>query len=273
MVGRRSACGAPDIGRVQATFAHPNPFATYLAILMLLTLSLATAQVGRRRAVLTLYFFALGFMLVLTYNRASWIACVIGLFYIGLRRSRFVAGGLVIVLAFVVLAVPSVADRITEITEDDTSLPADVPDNSLEWRVQYWSKLLPLARESPVTGIGPQVVATTRAERVEPHNVFVQTYVETGLFGTVTLLLAIAATGRTLSKRRRAASNDLDRALAVAAIAIAVALLVQSPSENLLNQTMTWWYFAAAATWGFRRDPQLEPRNLVDDPRLARFGH
>ncbi len=243
-----------DVGRIRSTFVHPNPFATYLVLVVLLGASVLTMLRGRQRWMLGVFLGLLGFALVLTYNRSGWIAVVVGLLYIGLRRSRWLIGALLVGAVVAVAAVPSVGERIADLgdKEDFAYLPDDIPENSFEWRMQYWESLVPMAGESPVTGVGPQVIVNTRVEALEPHNVFVQTYVETGLLGLSTLLVSIVAIGVVLARRRRAATTAAERALAVGAVAVALAVLVMAPSENLLNQTMSWWYLAACATWGFR---------------------
>ena len=154
-------------------------------------------------------------------------------------------------LVIIAISVPSVRARISDLSEEK-DLPEGVPTNSLEWRFQYWDRLIPLANDSPLTGIGPQVVLNTRPEAVEPHNVYVQAYVEMGAFGLLLLGAVVVGMGVTLSRRRRDADGRIDEALAVGAIAVALAVFTQSPSENLLNQTMTWWYMAACSTYGYR---------------------
>lgn len=261
-LGGDVAAARSDLARVQGTFVHPNPYATYLVMLILLTTALVTVLKGRQRIVLLGYLAALALMLVVTYNRASWIAAVVGLTYIGARWNRKILAVMGAALVVVVFAVPSVGDRISDLSEEK-ELPAGVPDNSLEWRIQYWGRLIPMATESPLTGIGPQVVLNTRPESIEPHNVFVQAYVEMGVLGFGALTAVVAGMGVTLSRRRSDAVGRTDQALAIGAIGVALALLAQSPSENLLNQTMTWWYMAATCTFGYtalhrRRTPRVE---------------
>ena len=105
-----------------------------------------------------------------------------------------------IVLVLIGTLVPSVSSRITDLSIDRTDLPEDVPDNSLEWRLQYWELLVPLANESPVTGLGPQVILNSRPEELEPHNVYVQIYVEQGLLGLGALAAAVVGIGITLRR-------------------------------------------------------------------------
>lgn len=254
--------GGPDLSgvtRIQGTFVHPNPFAGFVVLLMLLTITIIPLVTRRVQFGLAAYLVILGVTLVVTYHRSGWIAFIVGVAYIGLRRSKLLLGVLVAALAIIAVTVPSVSQRITDLSAERERLPEGVPNDSLEWRFQYWERLIPLGADSPVTGIGPQVVLNSRPEGVEPHNVYVQVFVELGLAGVVALGAVIVGFGVTLSRRRRNAPDVDHQILAVGAIACALAVFAQSPSENLLNATMTWWYLAACATWGGWRLPREGP--------------
>ena len=254
--------------RVYGTFVHPSPFATYLVLVMILAISLVTLVTGRRRVLLLGFVALLAVNLMATDARSAWMAFVVSLAYVGFRRSKLLLVGLVCAAAGAALFVPSVSARISDLG-DDRWVPEGVPANSLEWRIQYWGELIPLANESPITGLGPQSVISTRPEALEPHNVFVQAYVELGALGLTALLIAIVMIGVTLRSRRRSATTSLESALAVGAVACTLAILVQAPSENLLNATMTWWYLAACATWGFSERRAADAESAMPHDRDA----
>ncbi|WP_158412320.1 O-antigen ligase family protein [Ilumatobacter nonamiensis] len=241
------------LGRVRSTFVHPNPFATYLVLIGLLAVATALGSRGRQRWLSSGLAIAAACLLIATYNRSGWIAFAIGISYLAYRQARWLVVVLLAGTLVVGAAVPSVRDRVADLgdKQDFAYIPSDVPENSFEWRVQYWEELIPLANDSPVTGIGPQVILDTRPEGLEPHNVFVQVYVEIGILGLASLFAAAVAMGITLRRRRRGATGEWDAALAGAAVACCLAILVMAPGENLLNQTMSWWYLAACATWGY----------------------
>ncbi|MGK2955529.1 MAG: O-antigen ligase family protein [Solirubrobacterales bacterium] len=246
------AGGGADDGRISGPFPHPSPYGTFLVPVILVVSALATTARGSRRIVLLVALIPLGLTLTYTFHRAGWISLVVGVLYLGLRRSRWIVISLVVIAGFAVVAVPSVSDRLSDLGGSEEWVPEGVPENSWQWRLQYWEYLIPLGAESPFTGIGPQVVVATEEEAREPHNVFVQVWVEFGAFGLVTILGAGLAFSAALRARRRAAVTDWDDAVAVAAIAVALAFLAQALSENLLNQTAAWWLLAAATTWGYR---------------------
>jgi O-antigen ligase len=253
------------VDRVQGSFVHPSPFGTFLVAMMLFTLSLATVQRGPRRVLLLVLLALLAVVLVGTAHRGGWIALVVGLMYLGFRRSPWV---LPIVVAGLVLAfttVPAVSERFSDLGEQEVWLPEGVPRNSWEWRVQYWERIIPTASDSPMTGIGPGVVLETQPDAREPHNVAVQAYVEIGMLGLATLTTACVLFGRALSRRRAAATTPFDEALATGSIAIALAYLTQAISENLLQQASAWWLLAATTAWGYRT--AVRSRQADDEPR------
>jgi putative inorganic carbon (hco3(-)) transporter len=266
------AGGGADDGRISGPFPHPSPYGTFLVPVILVVSALATTARGSRRILLLVALIPLGLTLTYTFHRAGWISLVVGILYLGLRRSRWIVVSLLVIAGFAVVAVPSVSDRLSDLGGSEEWLPEGVPANSWQWRLQYWEHLIPLGAESPFTGIGPQVVVATEEEAREPHNVFVQVWVELGAFGLVTFLGAGLAFAAALRARRRAAETDWDDAVAVAAIAVALAFLTQALSENLLNQTAGWWLLAVATTWGYRtaHPPrstlQRSPIGLVREP-------
>jgi putative inorganic carbon (hco3(-)) transporter len=243
-----------DVGRIHGSFVHPNPYATYLVSMLVLTVGLALATRGLRRYGLVALSGVLGVLLVSTYARAAWAALVVALVYLGFRMSRRLLLAMGIALVGVALFVPSVTARLADLGgEPDRYLPVGVPRNSFEWRVQYWESLLPLAADSPMTGVGLRTVPLLSPERLEPHNIFVQAIVEIGFLGLAALVFVMVATAVTLRRRRLAAEGDQAGTLAVIAIAAGLALLVQAPTENILTQAMAYWYTAAVATWGYVR--------------------
>lgn len=257
------------VTRIDGTFVHPNPFATYLVVVMILGYCAAVTVDGAKRNVLFGYVAVLGVVVMLTYSRGGWIALLIAATYLGYRRRRWVPIAVLVLAAGLVAFVPSVGDRLSDLSDDETWLPEGVPRNSLEWRFQYWGDLIPLADASPITGIGPQVVLNSRPEALEPHNVFVQSYVELGILGLAALVGVIVASGVALARRRRQAGTRVERVYAEGATAAMLVLFVLLPSENLLNATINWWYLAACATWGFHArawiSTQRPPRLRIDE--------
>lgn len=239
---------AVAVGRVQSTFVHPNAFATYLVMMAALAVALRPHVRGVSRRWLDLALLATLGMIVVTYTRSAWLALAVGVFYVGIRQDKRLLWGMLAALVVVVVAVPSVATRLADLDQSE-SVPGQVEPNSLSWRIGYWGDVLPYWTESPVTGIGLNMVQETAAIGLPPHNVFVQAFVETGLFGFFALVVLLVALAADLRLGLRRASPGLERGIAIGAIAMGLTLLVQAPSENLLTQAVSQWYFLGAAAW------------------------
>jgi O-antigen ligase len=241
-----------EVSRVTGTFVHPSSLADYLLLLLPISVLLIGWCRGRNRVVMMAITAAAAGLLIITYTRAAWIAALVSIAYLALRWRREVLYGLLAVVALLLLAVPSVAARFADLNAPP---PAEgVPSNSLSWRIGYWERVLPKAKVNPVTGIGFDTVQRTEPENLEPHNVFVQAYVETGVIGLGALLAIIWTFARMLRARVRNASPGWPRLLALGATSVAIATFTQFPGENLLSQTIIYTYLAVAMTYGIRFD-------------------
>ncbi|MFN8037016.1 MAG: O-antigen ligase family protein [Acidimicrobiia bacterium] len=229
------------VGRILGTFVHPNAFATYLVVLIPLTIAMLPVYHGRPRTVLLGVAGLSCALLMFTYARGAWLGAIIAVIAVGFLQDRRIVTGLLCALVAVVLFVPSVSARLSDL---GSSQKANVDDpNSLSWRMKYWGSVLPMAGESPVTGIGLQNVELRTTAGLPPHNVFVQAFVETGVFGLCALLALVGCLIADLRRALRRARPGFDRCIVVAAIGVGMGLLVQTASENLLTQVVSHWYF------------------------------
>ena len=102
-----------DVGRVRGTFFHPNPFGTYLVMVLVIALVMARVAERRVRPLLHLAAAASAGLLLLTYARAAWLAAIIGLVVLGIRLDRRILRVLLVGGILVLVAVPSVAATST----------------------------------------------------------------------------------------------------------------------------------------------------------------
>lgn len=232
-----------EVSRIQGTFVHANPFATYLVILAVLAVAVRPHLGGAARLAATAVMGTAGALTLFTYARGAWVALILGLVVIGLKQDRRLLVGLVSVIVVVLMAVPSVTARLSDLSEERVEGRGD--PNSLAWRFSYWGRLLPEVGESPVTGIGLEQVLARSEEGLQPHNVFVQTVVETGLLGLTCLLGLCVAMAGDLRRAIRRAPPGLARGVAIGAAAAALGVSAQLLSENLLTQAAIHWYLAA----------------------------
>lgn len=242
------AYDAIGVGRVQGTFVHPNSFAVYLGIIVVLCIALLPyVTPGWRRAMVAAVAVAAPLVLF-TYARGGWIAILVGLLFVGLTQTRLLVFVLLTGVVLVVLMVPSVSTRLADL-ERARPRHEKIEPNSLSWRLGYWGRVLPLGTENPVTGIGFEMVREKMPERLPPHNAFIEAFVETGAAGLAALIAVIAALWADLRRAARRLRGGFGRGMAVAAVGVSVTVLVQMFSENLLSQPVLLWYLVAPVAW------------------------
>lgn len=245
------------VSRVEGSFVHPNSFAAYLVILAVTAFAVGQASTRVVRQCALVVGVVASVLLLFTYARGAWVALVLGLGYLLVKRRRTLVLVLVAVAAALVLLVPSVGSRLADL--NSSPAPAEIGDgtaNSFEWRLRYWEEITPLARDNPITGIGLDQVPTRTAAMAEPHSVFVQSFVETGLLGFIALVGVVVALWRDLAAARRRAAEGFDRWMTLGATAVAAGMLVQMFTENLLTQVaihLYLWIPIAYATSLLRR--------------------
>ena len=141
-----------------------------------------------------------------------------------------------------VLFVPAIGDRFQELGSDNTY--NTYRRDSLEWRIAYWTDIIPLANANPVTGIGLKM--TSEVSDKLPHNDYLRSYVEMGLVGLAAFIVMLVAMIRTPCEgAARCATDPLQRGILLGFLAIGVALAVASLADNLINQVVVLWYVFA----------------------------
>lgn len=255
--------GGSGLIRIDGSFAHPNTFATYLTFALLFGFALIpTLEVKPRLAVMIAT--GLGsFLLIATFARGAWASFLIGALLLAARINR----KLVVVImgaAFAAAAVvPGVGERLSNLTATTGANGGAKTDDSLGWRFGYWEKIWPFTSQNPISGIGIDATKTQTIEAKDPHNSLLQAYLEGGILGAFGFFTLLAlATYAGFIVWRRAQKGDFDRrttVLSAGAIASLVSVAAQLITENVLLNTIVWWYlniafaYLAVLTWGRRR--------------------
>jgi putative inorganic carbon (HCO3(-)) transporter len=245
--------------RITGPFATSNVFGRYLMLMIIFGVALYP-HLGRALRVALGAALALSVVfLLLTYTRTALIGTAIGVLVVGFFQSKRLLFGLLVLGICALVLVPQMSSRFTQLADAPTAA-ADVESrNSLTWRIDYWTEVLPLANSSPVTGIGLTSTEFTTDEAKQPHNDFVRAYVETGLIGFCAYLaMLVALIG--LGQRAVWVSppGSLDRGVAVGFLGCAVAFIAVSLAANVLSNVVLLWYlfaFAAAASFVARQQP------------------
>lgn len=241
------------IMRIEGSFAHPNSYGFYLAVVGIGLIALI-GHIPRLFRVVGLALLPVILInLVATFSRTSYVAFVVGVFAVAFLARRWA------LLAFTVAAVsampliPGVSERFADLGEGTTL--RGTPGDSLSWRIDYWEDVINAGEGWRVTGLGLGVVSDTTEQGREPHNDLLRAYVELGVIGLVAFLSFLLALGwhirRALSGAPSASgSRELPRALVIGNAGIFSAYLVGSITGNLMTQLILLMYvvaFAAAA--------------------------
>lgn len=239
-----------ELTRVVGTFAQSNGFGRYLMLIIIVGVAVYPHVRGWLKAGFTALLALCGVFLILTSTLTAIVGTVIGLVVVGLRQSKVVLVG-ALVAAMVAAATPPVSERITSLTTGYSTSTASRA-NTLDWRLDYWSEILPLAKENPLTGIGFGMTEEHTAEAKQPHNDYIRAFVETGIVGLLAylgLLIVMIQTG--LLAVRLAPAGSLDRSVAVGYLGAAVSVSIASFASNEITDVVLLWYlvaFAAAAS-------------------------
>lgn len=248
--------------RVNGTFLHPNPLAMFLTFLLVMGVALLPYLDDRWRSRLISILFVTTLVLFGTYMRAAWIAAVLGVVVVGfLQRNRIVVGMTVALVLVGLVLVPSTAARFSDLFTDTRT--AGAADNSLAWRLDYWTDALALAEDNPLTGIGLKGVASGLEEGVQPHNDYLRALVELGAVGLLAYvgwLVTMIAIARGALRR---VTSGLERGVAVGFTGCLAAFVLLSVTSNVISQNVVVWYFVAFAALSQAVGRVRQPRSAV----------
>jgi putative inorganic carbon (hco3(-)) transporter len=251
--------------RITGPFLQSNTFGRYLMLMIIFGVAIAPYLDKRwRRPLVGLLALSFVFML-LTYTRTAIVGVVLGLLVVGFIQSKRLLFGMVVLIICALLVVPELSSRFTSLS--DSSSFYGPANNSLTWRLSYWTEILPLANRNPITGIGLGMTSRQTDQAKQPHNDFIRAYVETGLIGLgayIALLISLVTLGRRAV--RASPRRSFERAVGAGFLGCALAFIADSASANVISNVVTLWYlfaFAAAASavvWQRRRREEAATR-------------
>ena len=234
------------LSRVTSVFNQSNGFSRYLMLLIVMGGALYSHCASRVRLPVAILLGGSTICLIQTYTRSAWFATLVGVVVVGWLQNRAMLAAVLVAGLAAIIAVPSVSDRLSDLGEDRSAL-GDDSGNSLLWRMDYWSEILPLANENPVTGIGLKMTQFNTDEAKQPHNDFIRAYVETGFVGLLSYSILLATFVRTAVRAVRATSKGIDRGIAVGFAGCAASFLLVSAVSNVISSVVILWYFVAFA--------------------------
>lgn len=256
--------------RITGPFSQANTFARYLAFMIVFGIAVFPYLSRRGKVAMAGLLSVSGVFLLLTLTRGALIAAVIGVLIVGIvQRSRALLGGFVIAAVAATIAVPGLASRFAELGSSQTAGAAPT-GNTLAWRLNYWTEVLPLANSNPVTGIGLNMTQYQTDAAKQPHNDYIRAYVETGVLGLATYVAMLGAmVGSARRAVRRSRPRTLERGVAAGALGCAWCFIVSSAAANVMSNVVSLWYlftFTAAAAYVARQPGSALPQ----DPALPR---
>ena len=255
-----------SLASVRGPFPHPNYFAFYLVVVLILAIMvlfesrLVLVRVGCGALIAT------GIVcLFLTYTRAAWVGFGLALLGMALLRYRRLILVALVGLLLGALIAPGAARDAQQRFGDLTSKSEATDQNSWTWRVDQWSAMLPYGFDRPLTGNGwdsyprltvrkfghfdrryPTIqnrrLGVYSAEGFTAHNDYVKTFVELGVPGLVLWALTLVGLGAVGWRARRLPQT---RAIASATVATVAALALISFSDNLQGYTVVLLYAGA----------------------------
>lgn len=248
---------------IQGPFTHPNYFAFYLVVVLVVGLvAFIESRLVWQRTLLGVLLALAGFCLLETYTRGAWIGFAIAVMVLGAARYRslFVAGALA--LAIAAFAFPGTVHKVNQRFGDLSSRSESAAPSSWNWRTGEWRRMLHFGYDAPLTGQGfasytrltvkefgtqdpqYQTVAdpnhpATSSQGFAAHNDYVRMFVEMGVPGLLLWLGVLTGLASTAWRLRR---RDGLGPWAVASAALALALIVMSAADNIQGYTVVLVY-------------------------------
>lgn len=268
--------------RIVGLFSHYQTLAGILLLGQLLLIGRMVAGNGRRRPWHGLALVLITWALLLTLTRGAWVAVILTLgllvLFLGRHRSRYVAGGLVLALAFGVLAPDSWTERMRSIV--------DLRDPSNYDRLCMAEASFYMISERPLFGIGPEMVSerypiyrhptAPRFDVPHLHNTFLQLAAEQGLLSLAAyawlmlVALALAHRGYRAGGGFRGPRADLYLGVLLVVVGFNLAGLFEDNWRD--TEVQRWILFLLAVPCGlpeathFQNDPDPVRVSSAENP-------
>jgi putative inorganic carbon (hco3(-)) transporter len=252
-----------SFARISGPFSQSNTFARYLAFMIVFGVAIYPSLNRRLKRVMLLLLGISSVFLLMTLTRGALLAAVLGLVVVALvQRRKGLLVGFAASAILAVILVPGLGARFATLTASEQLPGGAETGNSLDWRLKYWTEVLPLANENPLTGIGLNMTQYQTDQAKQPHNDFIRAYVETGVFGLGAYLSVHFFLFRNaFAAIRRSVRGTLEHGVATGALGCAVCFFAGSAGANIMSNVVSLWYlvaFSAAASYIARRMPTAE---------------
>jgi O-antigen ligase len=229
--------------RVKSTLTHPNAYAFYLVMIIVLSMSIFLHQrLKFNRTSFFLLIVLLLLPLIFTYTRSAWIGLVLAIFSMGILQSRKLLIFAPLAFYGIVLVFPIVFQRFDPIFN-----PELFQYTSLAWRIKLWSASIPYFLSSPILGNGLGSFQLIGYEIDEwfavAHNDYLRILVETGVIGFSGFILLLFSLFKLSIRTYKEMVNSYYQHIAMGFVCFLFAYGVMSFADNLFNHGGIQWYF------------------------------
>ena len=187
--------------RAYGGFPHPNIFAGWLALAIPLAVYSASCSIKKMHVYLYMFLATVfSYVLILTYSRAAWVACIVTTLYIFFRTKKtktFFAGCICMLLVCLILIYTHRANIFARI-EISNRLEAKSVHTRIASLQTGWTQFV----QKPFFGSGPNAILLDMSLKTRPdiklpepleppHSIFVLALDELGFFGFSLFLFLI----------------------------------------------------------------------------------
>jgi putative inorganic carbon (hco3(-)) transporter len=228
--------------RLFGTFSHSNPFASFVIIVLAVSLYLLFTE-NRSNAKLWLSVLVVWGVIILeqTFARGAWFAFLIFLFIVTFKKSPKL-------LLLVIIFSLSLFIFSSDIQYRVQSIYNPPADSSVRWRFMQWERMYTAFLKKPITGYGIGTETIVHEEEYGynagnqyTHNDFLRVALETGIFGFIAYFLLLSTVLIKLLEYYIKQKKILSKDLGLFTLSLFIALVSYSLTNNNLNETVTQW--------------------------------
>jgi O-antigen ligase len=256
-------------------YAGVNGIATFEAELMLFLLGLAAFQKNKplKLGLLALVAFS-GYCLMYSYSREAYAGILVGLFFLGLMKQRWILVALVCFFVSWQSLVPtSVKERVL-MTYDSSDQQLD---ESAQDRLTIWNDAMVLFDSNPVLGAGFDTYEWQHRVSIytDTHNYFLKVLVETGIVGLLLFLWLLISASRLGLKLYWSAQDPFLRSLGLGvSLMMACVFVVNFFGDRWMYIEVTGflWVLLACVVRGqeiVRQSQEDAPQPVVAEAAIA----
>jgi len=237
--------------RLLGTLAHPNLFAYFLIIPISLAVYFLIYQekiftTERKNKLFKIFIFIFLIIslppFILSYTRGAWLALIITLFFVSIKRYKKFTFVILAVLIIPFFFLKPVQNRIENALSDN---------NSISWRLEYWQTGFKIAQNNLLLGNGPATAekvmadkyATESGAEIAIHNDYLKILLDSGLLGLLAYLFLIVYLLYDLTKIYLNSKNKSSQTILLTALGLSLAIFTASFYDNIIRNTPLMWFY------------------------------